>query len=276
MASKKASERLNQVAKHVRTESKSDLFQMTDKVVLVTGGSRGLGLEMVKAFGEMNASAVIIASRKGEECHKVASVLSESYPKTKFVGKTLHVGKWEDCNRVIAEIVEEFGILSVLVNNAGMSPLYSSLHQITEELYDKVLDVNLKGPFRLSVLAAEQMCQNGGGSILNISSVASTRPTASEIPYGMAKAGLNNLTLGLSRTFGPLVRVNCIIAGPFLTDISNAWDMNWFQEYARKSLPLARAGDPREIVGAALYFCSDASSYTTGALLEIHGGPNKF
>jgi NAD(P)-dependent dehydrogenase (short-subunit alcohol dehydrogenase family) len=145
---------------------------------------------------------------------------------------------------------------------------------VTEDLYDKVLGVNLKGPFRLSALIGTHIVQSGRtGSIINVSSIASRRPSPNEVVYGAAKAAINNLTMGLARTFGPHVRVNCIVPGPFLTDISKAWDMEQFTKRAKAGYSMERGGEPHEIVGAALYFASDASSYTTGALLDIDGGP---
>jgi NAD(P)-dependent dehydrogenase (short-subunit alcohol dehydrogenase family) len=158
------------------------------------------------------------------------------------------------------------------VNNAGMSPLYESLSAITEELFDKVIGVNLKGPFRLSALVAEHMAAGRGGSIINVSSIAAVQPTMNEVPYGTAKAGLNALTLALAHAFGPSVRVNTIMPGPFLTDISKAWDLDAFAERAKETIPLQRGGEPGEIVGAALYLAAAASSYTTGAILKIDGG----
>jgi NAD(P)-dependent dehydrogenase (short-subunit alcohol dehydrogenase family) len=161
----------------------------------------------------------------------------------------------------------------VLVNNAGMSPLYASVDAITEDLYDKVLGVNLKGPFRLSALIGTRMAEGDGGSIIFVSSVASQRPSPVELIYGAAKAGVNNLTYGLARTLGPKVRVNCIVPGPFLTDISKAWDLDAFEKSAPSAYALGRRGEPGEIVGAALYLASDASSYTTGTLINVDGGP---
>jgi NAD(P)-dependent dehydrogenase (short-subunit alcohol dehydrogenase family) len=112
-----------------------------------------------------------------------------------------------------------------------------------------------------------------GGSIIFVSSIASQRPSPNELVYGAAKAGVNNLTYGLSRTLGPKVRVNCIVPGPFLTDISKAWDLDDFQRRAASTFALERGGEPHEVVGAALYLASDASSYTTGALIDVNGGP---
>jgi len=246
------------------------LFDMTDKVALVTGGSRGLGREMVLAFAH-NGADVVIASRKIENCEALAKEVEEKTGRRALpVG--CHVGEWPQCDALIDAAYDAFGRIDVLVNNAGMSPLYPSLSEVTEELYDKVLGVNLKGPFRLSSVIGARMAEGDGGSIINVSSVAGVQPSPIEIPYGAAKAALNNLTLGLARVYAPRVRVNCIMPGPFLTDISKAWDLDAFKKAAKNSIPLGRGGEPNEIVGAALYLASEASSYTTGSIIKIDGG----
>ncbi len=165
-----------------------------------------------------------------------------------------------------------FGRIDVLINNAGMSPLYPSLESVTEELFDKVIAVNLKGPYRLAALVGSRMVRAGSGVILNVSSTAAVHPSPSAEPYGAAKAGLNARTRSLAFSLAPKVRVNCIMPGPFLTDISKAWDMAAFMERARTELALQRGGQPSEIVGAALYLASDAASFTTGAILTVDGG----
>jgi NAD(P)-dependent dehydrogenase (short-subunit alcohol dehydrogenase family) len=182
-----------------------------------------------------------------------------------------HVGNWADCDRLVDDVYARAGKIDVLVNNAGMSPLYPSLAEVSEELYDKVLAVNLKGPFRLSSLVGTRMAEGDGGSIINVSSVAAVQPSPIEVPYGAAKAGLHNITLSMARAFAPKVRVNCIMPGPFLTDISKAWPKENI-EGLKRSVPLGRGGEPHEVVGAALYLASDASSYTTGAIIKIDGG----
>jgi NAD(P)-dependent dehydrogenase (short-subunit alcohol dehydrogenase family) len=249
----------------------TDLFDLTGRVAVVTGGSRGLGREMVLAFAEHGAD-VVIASRKLDNCEALAAEVRERSGR-RALAVAYHAGSWVDAERLFDTTIAEYGRIDVLVNNAGMSPLYPSVDAVSEELYDKVMGVNLKGPFRLSALAGTHMAANGGGSIIFVSSVASQRPSPAELVYGAAKAGVNNLTAGLARTFGPSVRVNCIVPGPFLTDISKAWDLEAFERRARDAFALGRGGQPHEIVGAALYFASDASSYTTGALLNIDGGP---
>jgi NAD(P)-dependent dehydrogenase (short-subunit alcohol dehydrogenase family) len=239
------------------------------KVALVTGGSRGLGREMALAFAEAGADVVIV-SRKISGCEALAAEIEKTTGR-RALPYAAHVGDWTGLSALVDGVYETFGRLDVVVNNAGIAPLYPSLEEVTEELFDKVIQVNLKGPFRLTALAGARMVKAGGGSIINISSVASVRPVPTDLPYAAAKAGLNTLTAGFAQAFGPTVRVNTIMAGPFLTDISRAWDMEAFQLMA-DGMPLRRGGAPHEIVGAALYFAGPASSFTTGAVLPVDGG----
>ncbi|MEY2627321.1 MAG: hypothetical protein RJB08_1080 [Actinomycetota bacterium] len=246
------------------------MFDLTGKVAVVTGGSRGLGREMVLAFAECGAD-VVIASRKIENCVLVAEEVRALGRRA--VPFAYHAASWSGADALAEAAYAEFGRVDVLVNNAGMSPLYPSLTDVSEDLFDKVIGVNLKGPFRLSTNIGTRMVAAGGGSIINVSSVSSHRPSPNEAPYAAAKAGINSLTKSLAAAFGPNVRVNCIVPGPFLTDISKAWDLPTFTQHAKSAYALGRGGQPNEVVGAALYFASDASSYTTGALLDIDGLP---
>jgi NAD(P)-dependent dehydrogenase (short-subunit alcohol dehydrogenase family) len=253
----------------------TDLFDLTDRVAVVTGGSRGLGRAMVLAFAERGAD-VVIASRKLDACETVAREVEALGRRALPIA--YHAGIWADSDRLYEAVYEQFGRCDVLVNNAGMSPLYPSVDAIDERLYDKVMDVNLKGPFRLSALVGTRMAGpdsggSNGGSIIFVSSIAGSRPGPNELVYGAAKAGVENLTYGLARTLGPNVRVNCIAPGPFLTDISRAWDLDAFRRAAATGYALGRGGEPDEIVGTALYLASDASSYTTGAVVPVDGGP---
>ncbi|MEM9203040.1 MAG: glucose 1-dehydrogenase [Actinomycetota bacterium] len=244
-------------------------FDLSGKIALVTGGGRGLGREMTQAFAEHGAD-VIIASRKLDVLEQAAAEITQSTGRT-ITPKQCHVGDWDALGVLAAEVYAEFGRIDVLVNNAGMSPLYESPSAVTEALWRKVLDVNLTGPWRLSALVGERMKAAGGGSIINVSSTASLSPTAAELPYGAAKAGINNLTAGLAQTFAPEVRVNCLMPGPFATDISQAWPDGVFEHFTR-AIPLQRAGEPREVVGAALLLASDAGAYITGSIIRLDGG----
>ena len=241
-----------------------------DKVVLITGGSRGLGRAMAHGFAAQGAKLAIV-SRKLEGCDATAAELTAAYGTETFTRST-HVGDWDDLDRMVEAVIERFGRIDVLVNNAGMSPLYPSLSDVSEALFDKVVSVNLKGPFRLMANVGERMMKGDGGAIINISSTASVNKSPTSEPYGAAKAGLNGLTRSFAAAYGPKVRVNCIMAGPFLTDIADAWDMEAFNERARTSIPMQRGGQPDEVVAAALYFAGDGAGFTTGAILAIDGG----
>jgi NAD(P)-dependent dehydrogenase (short-subunit alcohol dehydrogenase family) len=248
----------------------SDLFDLSGRTAVVTGGSRGLGREMVLAFAEHGAN-VVIASRKMENCEALASEVRERFD-VEAMPVQCHVGEWDQVDALANAAFERFGSVEILVNNAGMSPLYDKITDITEALYDKVMDVNLKGAFRLSAVIGERMQDAGAGSIISVSSSAAVRPSPGESVYAMAKAGLHNMTDMFAKAFGPQVRVNCIMPGPFLTDISDAWDLEAMAKSFETGFCMGRAGEPHEIVGAALYFASDASSYTTGAILRMDGG----
>lgn len=241
------------------------LFDLSGKVVLVTGGSRGLGYQMVMAFARQGAD-VIIASRKLDACEAVAEEVRALGRRALAVA--CHVGKWQEVERLAELAYAEFGYIDVLVNNAGMSPAVPS-HEVTEELFDKVVSLNFKGPFRLGALVAQRMAEGKGGSIINVSSTGGLRPSPQIVPYSAAKAALNAMTVGLSLEYGPKVRVNTISAGPFLTDISKAWTQE-----QRESCPnaLGRPGQPEEIITTALYLASPYSSYTTGSLIKVDGG----
>jgi NAD(P)-dependent dehydrogenase (short-subunit alcohol dehydrogenase family) len=210
----------------------------------------------------------VIASRKLEACEEVAAQIRASTA-TKATAIACHVGKWEDCGALVDTTIERMGRLDILVNNAGMSPLYPSIHEITEELYDKTLAVNLKGPFRLGSLAAAWMADHDGGSIINIGTSGSTMSSVNELPYACAKAGLNLLTIGLANAYGPKVRVNAVLPGPFLTDISKGWAAEGDDV---PYLPMRRLGRPEEAAPIVVHLASPAASFTTGAIIRVDGG----
>jgi len=251
-----------------RSTAARDRFDLSGRVAVITGGTRGLGLAMARGFAQAGAHVVVV-SRKPEACDEVVAALRAEGAKA--AACACHVGHWDRLDGLVEEVYGEFGRVDVLVNNAGVSPMYGKLSDVTEELFDKVIAVNLKGPFRLAALVGERMAAGDGGSIINVSSTGAVRPTSDIVPYAAAKAGVNAMTVGLAHALGPAVRVNAIMPGPFLTTIAQAWDMELFAERAR-TFPLRRAGEAEEIVGAALYLASDASSFTTGTILTVDGG----
>ena len=244
-------------------------FDLTGRRAVVTGGSRGLGREIVRAFAADGAD-VVISSRKLETCEELAASVKAEFG-VRALPVACNVSSWSACDDLVARVNDEWGGVDVLVNNAGISPLYESVADISEELFDKVIAVNLKGPFRLAAAVGTQMAAGGGGSIINISSLAAIRPTADVVPYAAAKAGLNNLTESLAAALGPSVRVNTIMPGRFATDISTHWDQEQVHEIVQGHA-LRRVGQPHEVIGAALYFASSASSFCTGATLRLDGG----
>jgi NAD(P)-dependent dehydrogenase (short-subunit alcohol dehydrogenase family) len=244
----------------------SELFDLTGKVALVTGGSRGLGREMVLGFAAAGAD-VVITSRKADACERTAAEVEALGRQA--LPYACHVGHWQEIDGLVDAAYERFGKVDILVNNAGMSPLAPSSEETTEELFDKVVGVNFKGPFRLGSLVGRRMADRDGGCIINVSSTGALMPQPRFGPYAGAKAALNALTTVFALEYGPKVRVNTLSAGPFLTDISKAWSE---ESRRRTRSAVGRPGQPSEIVTSALYLVSDASSFTTGALLRVDGG----
>jgi NAD(P)-dependent dehydrogenase (short-subunit alcohol dehydrogenase family) len=250
----------------------AEMFDLTGKVAVVTGGSRGIGKAIVHGFAEAGAD-VVIASRKLASCEAVAEEIRgltgrEAYP------VSVNVSDWDDCGRLADAVYDRFGHCEVLVNNAGLSPLFPDLGAVSEELYDKTHAVNARGPFRLSVSIGERMAKGNGGSIINVSTGGSLRPMDIYLPYAMAKAGLNALTLGLAGAWAPRVRANTLIPGPYDTDITLAWPEGQ-KERAADDNPMQRIGRPEDMVGAAVWLASDAASFVNGAQILVDGGQHR-
>lgn len=247
----------------------AEMFDLTGKVAVVTGGSRGIGRAVAEGFAVAGAD-VVVASRKLGNCERAAQeIAAATGRRTLPVG--CHVGNWEDCERLVDTVYDAFGRCDVLVNNAGMSPLYEDLPSVSKELYDKVHAVNASGPFRLSALIGSQMAAGDGGCIINVTTAGSLRPGADDLPYAMAKAGLNALTLGLAGAWPKKVRANLILPGAFDTDITLAWAPGAKQR-AGEMNPMGRIGRPQDMVGICLLLASDAGSYINGAQILLDGG----
>jgi NAD(P)-dependent dehydrogenase (short-subunit alcohol dehydrogenase family) len=241
------------------------LFDFTGKVALVTGGSRGLGYQMVKAFAERGAD-VIIASRKLENCEKVAEEMRGLGRRALAIA--VHAGRWAECDRLVEAVYAAFGKLDILVNNAGMGPRMPS-HEVSEQLFDSVVNLNFKGPFRLASQVAKRMMDGDGGCIINVSSTGALMPMPGVIPYASSKAALNAMTTSLAWEYAPKVRVNTLSPGPFNTDIAKGWSEGG---HVKLKHPRGRPADPQDIVTAALFLASPASVNVTGTLLRCDGG----
>ncbi len=251
----------------------TDRFSMDGSVAIVTGGTRGIGLAIARGFLEAGAS-VTICGRKQEGVDAAMRELGEDA--SRALGVAAHVGKQEDIERPIAETESRFGVVNVLVNNAGTNPYFGPIIESEDRAWDKTMEVNLRGPYVLSRTLARKMVERGGsgGSIVNIASIGGLQASANQGIYSVTKAGLIMLTKVMARELGAHgVRVNCICPGVIKTRLSQVmWsDPEREQQYAQMKA-LGRLGEPDEVVGAAIYLASNASSFTTGAVLVVDGG----
>jgi NAD(P)-dependent dehydrogenase (short-subunit alcohol dehydrogenase family) len=262
-------------------------FSMQGRNAIVTGATRGIGLAIARGFLDSGAT-VTLCGRKQEGVDAALADLAGGGTgddnsggdhscvdhSENVLGIAAHVGKVEDIERLISAAEERFGPVDTLVNNAGTNPYYGPIAESEDWAWDKTMDVNLRGPYLLSRRVAVKMLAGDGGSIVNISSVAGLEAAPAQGIYSVTKAGLIMLTKVMAREMGASgVRVNCICPGVIRTKLSAAL---WEEEKAAKEFlarkALGRFGEVDELVGAAIYFASDASSFTTGAVLQVDGG----
>ena len=242
------------------------LFDLSDDVAVVTGAGRGIGEGIARVMAGAGA-AVVVAARRSEEIERVADQIRKDGGRA--IAVTTDVTDDSAVEALAQAARNEFGKLDIWVNNAGGSPIQSKLTRLPRDEWDATLRLNLTAVWTCSVIADKYL--EDGGRILNISSKAAVGPIPGSGHYAAAKAGVNSLTATFAAELGPRVRVNCIMPGAFMTDISKAWTPEMLAALERMT-PLGRAGQPDEIVGTALYLASDASSYTTGSILKVDGG----
>ena len=249
----------------------SALFDLSGKVALVTGGSRGLGRAIALGFAEAGAD-LVIASRKAPACEVVAKEIEAMGRQSLPV--TCHVGRLEQLEPLLDATYERFGRLDILVNNAGISPTALPLIDTTSELFDKLMAVNTKGPLFLAGAAARRMSEAGGGVIINVITQGVFKPGKHLGLYCASKAALLNLTNVMAQEWAGLkVRVNALAPGPFMTDMMrNAEAIPGFIDEVRNSNVMQRIAEPSEIVGSALFLASEASGFMTGRTLIVDGG----
>ena len=246
-------------------------FDLTGKVALVTGASRGIGAEIAKAFAEHGAE-VVLTSRKQEALDGVAQEITAAGGKAHAIA--CHVGKTEMVATLFEQIKSTCGKLDILVNNAATNPYFGPMILAPESAYDKTFEVNCKGYFLVAQKAAQMMVDQGSGSIINVSSIEGITPSPMMGIYSMTKAAVIMLTKALAKELGGSnVRANCIAPGLTNTRFAQVLiDTPEIHEHYTSRAPLARHAEPEEIVGAAIYLASDAASYTTGAVITVDGG----
>lgn len=247
-------------------------ISLQGKVAIVTGGGRGIGKAIARRFAEAGAN-VVIASRKLENLQATAQELSGLPGKVAPIA--CHVGRLDQLENLVRETESRFGPVDILVNNSATNLGQGPALDVTDEMLDKMMEVNIKAALRLIRLTVPKMIERkSGGSIINISSVAGIDPQPQGLLYSFTKAGLIMMTRSWAREFGPHgVRVNAIAPGLIQTDFSEYfWKNEDYRKHLEKTQPIPRIGQPDEIGGAALYLASDAASYVTGQVFVIDGG----
>lgn len=242
---------------------------LKDKVAVVTGGSRGIGFATVEAFVKEGAKVVLCASRQ-ETADKAIEQLKADYPNAVAEGIWPKLSKFEDVKSAFDQIVEKYGRIDILVNNAGMSES-TPFAKYTEETFDKVMDLNVKSVYNCSRAASEQMKEQGGGVILNTSSMVSIYGQPSGVAYPASKFAVNGMTLSLARELGPFgIRVNAVAPGITYTDMMKAVPKEVIDPLIAQ-IPLRRIGQPEDIANAFVFLASDKASYITGVVLSVDG-----
>jgi len=249
----------------------NQIFSLEGKVALITGASKGIGEAIARYYAACGAK-LVINSRKQEDLDTVAeSIKAEGGECT---GIAANAGDTAACKILVNRVVEVYGGIDILVNNAASNPVYGPVVQCEEWAFDKIMNVNVKAPFELCKLVFPIMKQRGGGSVINISSIAGLTPDAGLGIYSVSKAALNMLTKVTAKEWGAdHIRVNAICPGLIKTKFSEAlWQNEKWLNHFVKSTPLGRMGTVEEIAGLALYLASDASGYCTGTVFTADGG----
>ena len=245
-------------------------IDMTGKVAVVNGASRGIGEAIARGLAACGAQ-LVLSSRRQESVQGVAdSIVSDG---GKAVAMACHAGHLDEIEALFKFVQKEFGRLDILINNAATNPYYGPAAGLSPEAFDKTVEVNLKGPYFMSSQAVLLMAENGGGSIVNVASVAALIPLQGQGVYSMTKAGLISLTRSFAKEYGKQgIRVNAILPGVVETRFASALVEDPSMQKWLARLPAGRAGQPEEMVAGVLYLASDQASYTTGTTLVMDGG----
>ncbi|MEM8963907.1 MAG: glucose 1-dehydrogenase [Acidobacteriota bacterium] len=252
-------------------QTSPDRFDLTGKVALVTGASKGIGAAMAHGFAAHGAT-VVVSSRKQEAVDAVAAEIRDAGGEA--IAMACHVGRMDEVRGIVDKVVAACGGLDIVVNNAATNPVYGGAIEVDERAFDKIIEVNLKGPFELAKAAHPVMKARGGGAILNISSIGGISPEPNLGIYSVSKAALINLTKVLAAEWGgDGIRVNAIGPGLIKTKLSAAlWTDDDERRKYEEHVPLGRIGYPEDIVGMALLLCSPAGAFCTGGMYMVDGG----
>ncbi len=247
------------------------MFDLDGKVALITGASRGIGASIANVLSEFGAS-VILSSRKKENLQKIELNIKNNGGIARSI--TCNSGEIGQIKSLFKKIDRNFGRLDILVNNAATNPFYGNVLDADEKAWDKTMNVNLKGPFFISQIAAKFMRENQGGSIVNISSINGRIPMHSQSIYSITKAAMISMTQSFAKELGPEnIRVNAVLPGLTDTKFSSVLtENNDFMREVLKKIPLGRIGQPDEISGVVLFLVSEAASYVTGSTFNVDGG----
>jgi len=243
---------------------------LNGRVALVNGGSRGIGEAIAKGLARCGAT-VIVSSRSLEGVQAVADAINADGGKA--VAKTCHAGRLDEIKALFNAIKDEFGRLDILINNAATNPFAGLAGDLPPEAFDKTVDVNLKGPYYMMSAAVGLMAESGGGSIVNVASIAGLKALPMQAVYSMTKAGLISLTQAYAKEYGKAgIRVNAILPGVVETKFAEALTQDPRIQKWMASIPAGRHGQPDDMVGGVLFLVSDEAAYTTGHSLIMDGG----
>ena len=247
------------------------MFRLDGKVALVSGASKGIGEAMARGLAEFGAR-VVVSSRKQEAVDAVAEELSTDGLEATAIAANM--GSIDDIQSLLDKTVEVYGGLDIIVNNAAANPVFGPVQNTDERAFDKIIDVNLKGPFELCKRAHPIMRRRGGGSIINISSIGGLKPESGIGIYSVSKAAIISLTQAMAQDWGTDgIRVNAICPGLIRTKFSEAlWQDQQIHDQFVNRIPLGRIGEPGDIAGLAVYLASDASAYCSGGFYMVDGG----
>ncbi|MBR7123976.1 MAG: SDR family oxidoreductase [Candidatus Methanomethylophilaceae archaeon] len=246
-------------------------MRLENKVAIITGASRGIGFAIAEAFVREGAKVAVCGSRLSS-AEKAVSILREKYPQAEMLPIGVNVNDTEEIKGMVSAVVDKWGRIDALVNNAGVTSTKSIL-EMTDEDFTSVIDINLVGPFKIIREVAKVMRDNGGGSIINTSSMVGSYGGKMQTAYSSSKFGINGLTKSCAKELGQYnIRVNAVAPGAVATDMAKEFTSDKMRQFLAMMTPLGRMAEPDELAGAYVYLASDEATFTTGTIVNVDGG----